>query len=224
MKSGKSVLLLILFFTLYTNCRDRKLGNFDQEAPDSKEASFNLISDFEPLAPNGDLNAIIEIPSGTLEKWEIEKESGALYLQQLNGQDRIISYLGYPGNYGMIPRTLLPKSAGGDGDPLDILVLGPPVARGIALECKLLGVLYLEDGGEQDDKLIAVSKDSPLYHINDLVELQRNFNGITEIVELWFTNYKGPDILLSKGYGNKNKAQEILSKAILEYQKSREEP
>ena len=43
---------------------------------------------------------------------------------------REVKYLGYPGNYGMIPRTLLPKELGGDGDPLDVIVLGPAVERG----------------------------------------------------------------------------------------------
>ena len=43
---------------------------------------------------------------------------------------RIVNYLGYPGNYGMIPRAFLPKNLGGDGDPLDVLLLGPSIKRG----------------------------------------------------------------------------------------------
>lgn len=224
MHSPKFLLLLTITMVLLVSCREQ-IGPENRKDDDVTVGKrVNLIADFEPISANGDINAIIEIPAGTIEKWEVDKESGQLFLQQLNGQDRIINYLGYPGNYGMLPRTLLPKAAGGDGDPLDILVLGPPVARGTALSCKLIGVLYLEDTGEQDDKIIAVSKASPLYQIDNLNELENNFKGIKEILQLWFTNYKGQGIMVSKGFGDKEKAMELLSKAISEYQKSREAP
>ena len=117
----------------------------------------------------------------------------------------------------MIPRTLLPKENGGDGDPLDIIVLGPPVKRGSILKCKIIGVLFLSDRGEQDDKLIAVSINSPLYLINDIADLNKNYNGISEIIKLWFTNYKGPNKMTSEGFGSKYIAEDLLSRAIKEY-------
>ena len=75
----------------------------------------------------------------------------------------------------MIPQTLLAKANGGDGDPLDILVLGPPVERGSVLSCKLIGVLYLKDRGEQDDKLIAVAENSPFENLQSIEDLNQNF-------------------------------------------------
>ena len=117
----------------------------------------------------------------------------------------------------MIPRTLLSKEQGGDGDPLDIIVLGPAEERGSVVKCKIIGVLYLLDKEEQDDKLIAVSTNSPLYQVNDVDELNEKYIGISQILKLWFTNYKGAGITISKGLGNKNDALDILNAAINEY-------
>jgi inorganic pyrophosphatase len=182
------------------------------------ESSPNLLSGITPLFENGDVNAVIEIPSGTLEKWELNKSTGKVEWELADNKPRIINYLGYPGNYGMIPRTLLSKENGGDGDPLDVLVLGHPVERGSILKCKIIGVLYLMDRGEQDDKLIAVSANSPLYEVNSISELNKNYNGITAIIQLWFTNYKGPGKMESRGFGERNNATEILITAIHDYE------
>ena len=117
----------------------------------------------------------------------------------------------------MIPRTLLSKENGGDGDPLDILVLGPPAERGSVVKCKIIGVLFLMDRGEQDDKLIAVSDNSPLYDVQDISDLNKNYNGISEIIALWFTNYKGVNKMESKGFGSKEIAEDLLRDAITDY-------
>jgi len=60
----------------------------------------------------------------------------------------------------MIPQTLLSKENGGDGDPLDVIILGPSISRGSVVKAHLIGVLKLLDGGEQDDKLIAIIDNS----------------------------------------------------------------
>jgi inorganic pyrophosphatase len=163
------------------------------------------------------VNALIEIPAGTNEKWELNKSTHEIELEYRDGKPRIINYLGYPGNYGMIPKTILSKDKGGDGDPLDILIIGPPIARGDLVKTKIIGVLYLNDSGEQDDKLIGVSEASPLFGFDDLKELDKTHDGILEIIELWFTNYKGSGIIKSNGYGTKQKAIEILKDAMKQY-------
>ena len=178
----------------------------------------HLLHDITARHENGDLNVVIEIPAGTLEKWEVNKTTGQLELEHRNGQPRIIQYIGYPGNYGFIPQTLLPKEAGGDGDPLDVLVLGAPVKRGTILKSKLIGVLHLLDGGEQDDKLIAVSEDSPLYNVNSIAELDSNYEGITESIAIWFSNYKGPGKMESLGFGSKDTAIQLFEYAVTAYQ------
>ena len=80
---------------------------------------------------------LVEIPAGTIEKYELNKSSGILQMDSVDGKPRLIDYLGYPANYGMIPNTILPKSEGGDGDPLDIIAIGPPAARGSIIDCKI---------------------------------------------------------------------------------------
>jgi inorganic pyrophosphatase len=147
----------------------------------------------------------------------LNKTNGKIEWEIKNNKRRVVKYIGYPGNYGMIPQTLLSKENGGDGDPLDILILGAPTERGSIIKCKIIGVLNLIDRGEQDDKLIAVSDTSPMYQINSIKELDERYNGISQIVQLWFTNYKGPGKMSSTGYGNKESAIQILNSALLEY-------
>ncbi|MFL3007812.1 MAG: inorganic diphosphatase [Candidatus Neomarinimicrobiota bacterium] len=171
------------------------------------------IKKFDPVNDYGNVDALIEISSGTLEKWEYNKSTGDIELELINNKPRIISYLGYPANYGMIPKTILPKENGGDGDPLDIIVIGPPEPRGSIVKCKIIGVLYLLDNFEQDDKLIAISSKSGLENINNIADLDNSYNGISKILEIWFTNYKKGGNIESKGYGDSINALNILEDA-----------
>lgn len=207
-------ILILSLVTICTGCIE--------PTNERDQADINYLTDFPPQAPNGNINVVIEIPAGTIEKWEVTKPSGQLALEQINGKPRIVQYIGYPGNYGMVPQTLLPKSAGGDGDPLDVLVLGALVKRGSVIKAKVIGVLRLLDGGEQDDKLIAVQADSPLYHLNSIEELAEGYNGITGIIETWFSNYKGPGKLVSNGYADRSSANNILEVAIAAYKEAQE--
>ncbi|MHC5062584.1 MAG: inorganic diphosphatase, partial [Planctomycetota bacterium] len=111
------------------------------------------------------VNVVVEIPAGTNSKWEVDKSDGVLRWEIKEGEPRVVQYLAYPANYGMIPATLLPKEMGGDGDPLDVLLLGPAQARGSIVQAHLLGVLELLDGGERDDKLIALAADAPMHGV-----------------------------------------------------------
>jgi inorganic pyrophosphatase len=177
----------------------------------------HLVRDFPPRTDAGLVNVVFEIPAGTNAKWEVVKESGRLEWEQRGGRPRVVYYLAYPGNYGMVPRTLLPKQLGGDGDPLDVIVLAPALERGSVVAVRLIGILELLDGGEQDDKLIAVLPGAPLGDVASLVELDKRYVGISQIVKLWFANYKGPDEMEAKGFGDPKRAFEILESAISAY-------
>jgi inorganic pyrophosphatase len=131
-----------------------------------------------------------------------------------------VKYLSYPGNYGMVPRTLLPREEGGDGDPLDVIVLGPTIPRGTVVPVKIIGVLRLFDRGEQDDKLIALPQDDPVMQAESLKQLDEQYPGVLSIIETWFVRYKGAGEMESGGYGNAREAREILYKAIRAFKKN----
>jgi inorganic pyrophosphatase len=107
--------------------------------------------------PPRDLHAVIEIPLGGVPvKYEIDKESGALFV------DRFLhTAMFYPGNYGFIPHTL-----SADGDPCDILVVTQvPVVPGAVIRCRPVGALVMEDEAGGDEKILAVPVDAlhPFY-------------------------------------------------------------
>jgi inorganic pyrophosphatase len=175
----------------------------------------NFISGYQPQNPDGTVNVVVEVPAGTLAKWEVSQPDGKLEWELRDGKPRFVQYLSYPGNYGMIPRSLLPKELGGDGDPLDVLVLGSAVPRGSVVPVKLIGILKLLDSGEQDDKLLAVMKDSPFSDVNSIADLDQKFRGVTTIVETWFSNYKGINGgMESKGFAEKEEALKVFNSAV----------
>jgi inorganic pyrophosphatase len=192
------------------------------EAPDPYTliGARNFLTGYPAQLPNGSVHVVVEIPAGSTAKWEVDKSDGALRWEFKKGKPRIVEYLGYPGNYGMVPRTLLPKEQGGDGDPLDVIVLGPAAERGAVVETRIVGVLRLMDDGEQDDKLLAVMSGTALSDVSDLDELERRFAGTTSIVETWFANYKGPGRMQPKGFGDAAEAQKILAAAMKAFEES----
>jgi len=173
-----------------------------------------------PMNDDGSVKAIVEIPAGTSAKWEVSKDNTkSVYWEFKNDAPRVVNYLGYPGNYGTIPGTALPKELGGDGDPLDVLVLGQAAPRGEVIDIRVIGVLKMLDGGEQDDKLIAVmTKASPFAGIESMAQLRAEFAGVAEIVELWFANYKGPDGgMEALGYADVDEAMKVLETSVAQY-------
>jgi inorganic pyrophosphatase len=179
----------------------------------------NYIDDYFPINEDGTINVVVEIPAGTNEKWEVSNPDGNLELEFKSGKPRIIKYIGYPGNYGMIPGTLVSEDIGGDGDPLDVLLIGGPVIRGKIVKGKLIGILRFLDRGRVDDKLLAVLPETVLSEVDDLSQLDESFLGITSILKTWFLYYKGSGKMIFKGFGNEQEARNILNTAIKEYQK-----
>lgn len=125
---------------------------------------MNLWHDISPerIAPDAFM-AVIEIEKGGKNKYELDKETGALLL------DRILyTSTRYPANYGFIPRTYAD-----DLDPLDVLVLCSEVIRPLTLvKCYPVGMISMVDSGRNDEKIIAIPFNDPLYHnyhhINEL--------------------------------------------------------
>ncbi|MBF0198874.1 MAG: inorganic diphosphatase [Planctomycetes bacterium] len=217
MKSTQIVGIILILISL-SSCnfshRGDVISNYDKYHLKSKA---HLVHDYPAINSDGSINVIIEIPAGTAAKWEVHKESGDLKWEFKNNKARIVNYLAYPANYGMIPQTILPKELGGDGDPLDVIVLGPALARGSHIEARLIGMLKLLDGGEQDDKCLAVTPNSSFSHIHSIDELNQQYPGVLQIIELWFSHYKGPNKMAAKGFVGPDKAYHILQESISAY-------
>lgn len=181
----------------------------------SLKSEKNLVTVMPAKNIDGSINVLVEIPSGTNGKWEVNKETGNLDWEFKKGAPRVVQYLPYPSNYGMIPQTLSPEEIGGDGDPLDVLLLGEAVPRGAYVKGKLIGVMYMKDHGETDDKLLAVAEGSPFENVNSVSELAEQFPGTLTILQTWFVNYKGigEDIKVN-GFAGKAEADKVLNNAI----------
>lgn len=168
------------------------------------------------LNPDGSLNVLVEIPAGTNQKWEASKDAHALSWEQRDdgsGERRVIAYLPYPANYGMVPGTLLAKRDGGDGDPLDVWLLGPATRRGALVAAHLIGVIAMTDDGERDDKLLAVAPDGPFASVADAGELDERFPGTTAILATWLSHYKGPDRVVVEGLRGREAALQLVEHA-----------
>jgi inorganic pyrophosphatase len=98
--------------------------------------------------------AIIEIPTGSKVKYELDKRTGLLLVDRI-----LFSAVHYPADYGFIPRTYCD-----DGDPLDVLVLCSEQIQPLAImRAKIIGVMKMRDDKGEDDKIIAVHADDPNY-------------------------------------------------------------
>lgn len=99
-------------------------------------------------------NVIIEIPRGSCNKYEVDKETGLIKLDRVN-----YGAMYYPMDYGFVPQTYWH-----DGDPVDVLVITThSLLPGILVECRAIACLDMVDGGDDDVKLIAVPVDDPRF-------------------------------------------------------------
>ena len=132
--------------------------------------------------PPHDVNVVIEVPiGGEPIKYEMDKEAGALVVDRF-----LYTAMRYPGNYGFVPHTL-----SGDGDPCDVIVANTrAIIPGAIMNCRLVGVLLMEDEAGGDEKLIAVPS-SKLTMRYDKVENYTDLPAITlKQIEHFFEHYK----------------------------------
>lgn len=125
------------------------------------------------------VNAVIEIPRDSVNKYEYDKELHVFRLDRT-----LFSPVHYPGDYGFIPCTL-----GLDGDPLDVLVLvEAPSFPGCLMEVRPIGVLRMMDQGRSDEKILAVAQSDPLY--KEVKEYSEVFTHTLREIEHFFAIYK----------------------------------
>lgn len=129
-------------------------------------------------APN-EINTIIEIPRNSLNKYEIDKETGLIALDRVmhTGQT-------YPFDYGFVPQTLWD-----DGDALDVVVLTTePLPVGILVNVRPVAIMSMNDSGEADDKIIGVPVGDPRWKtVNDLADVNPH---TLKIIQHFFETYK----------------------------------
>ena len=125
------------------------------------------------------VNAVIEIPHGSVNKYEYDKQLHVFRLDRT-----LYSPVHYPGDYGFIPSTL-----GHDGDPLDVLVLvDEPSFPGCLIEVRPIGVLRMVDQGKGDEKILAVVESDPTYR--QIKDYGQVFPHQLREIEHFFTIYK----------------------------------
>ena len=127
------------------------------------------------------VNVVIEIPLGSYIKYEVDKETGLLFV------DRILyTATHYPFNYGFIPATLEE-----DGDPVDVLVLGyEPLLPGSVIEVKPVGVLEMEDEEGPDAKIIAIPKEKIDPRFKEVKDIDDIPKAIKDKIKHFFEHYK----------------------------------
>lgn len=158
---------------------------------------------------SGVMNVIIEIRKGERNKYEFDKETGRLFLDRVNG-----TFLGYPTDYGYIPETLCE-----DGDPLDaLLVIDESVPHGTVIPSRAIGVLYFEDDGEMDEKLVVVPADDITKdHIKELEDLgpafKKNIEHFYSHYKDWKKDWQGVDGKLH-GWGDAAAAHDVIRQSI----------
>jgi inorganic pyrophosphatase len=155
------------------------------------------------------ITAIIEIPRGSRNKYELDKDTGFMRL------DRVLySAVHYPGDYGFVPRTLHE-----DNDPLDVLVsINEPTFPGCQIDVRPIGVLRMLDRGEPDDKIIAVPVNDPIHgEIFDIADMPGHF---LREVEHFFAIYKDLEgrRVQTLGWEKSEVAMQIVVDSIRRYE------
>lgn len=156
-----------------------------------------------------EINLVIEIRKGERNKYEVDKTTGRLFLDRVNG-----TAMGYPADYGYVPDTLCE-----DGDPLDaLLIIDESVPHGVVVPARPIGVLFFEDEGEMDEKLICVpAKDVSHDHIKTLSDLGQNFQSMIEHFyrhyKDWKNDWQGVEGKLHK-WGEASDAKQVVTASI----------
>ena len=172
---------------------------------------MNLWKDLKPGPSSPEvIYAVIEIPKGSRNKYEYDKDMEAFAL------DRVLySPFYYPAEYGIIPQTLYD-----DGDPMDIMVLmEQPTFPGCVIESRPVGMMKMIDGGDNDDKILAVPVDDPKFEeVNDIEDLPKH---LLEEIAHFFKEYKTLEGKETEviGWVNKKEAIEAIEHSIDLYKK-----
>jgi inorganic pyrophosphatase len=168
---------------------------------------MNLWHDLKP-GSKSEMNVVIEISKGSKNKYEIDKETGIIALDRVlyTAQD-------YPFDYGFIPQTYWH-----DGDALDVVVLTTyPLMPGILVRVRPVAIMNMVDGGEADEKVIAVPIKDPRW--SEVVDLATINEHTCKEIEHFFKTYKtlqGKEVIVN-GFKDRAAAEEAFEESIKLY-------
>jgi inorganic pyrophosphatase len=152
-----------------------------------------------------EVTVVIEIPRGSQNKYEVDKETGLVKL------DRVLWTANfYPFDYGFLPQTLWE-----DGDPLDVMVVATnPLVPGCLVDCRPIGVMRMMDSGESDDKLICVPTADPRFaSINALDDLQEHMQKEWKQMFETMKMLQGKEVKVT-GFEDAKAAKETIKKSV----------
>lgn len=169
---------------------------------------MNLWHDVSFGSPE-EFNAIVEVPHGSQNKYEIDKDTGLISLDRANFTDAA-----YPFNYCFVPQTLWD-----DGDALDVMLIATfPIHPGIVVPCRPVGMMEMIDSGENDNKIVAVpTVDKRFDHIQDIKDfgehLLRDWAHFFETYKALKGANKSDYVVEVPGYKGKAEAMAAIEKA-----------
>ncbi|MFD2239220.1 inorganic diphosphatase [Aureimonas populi] len=160
----------------------------------------------------GEFNVVIEIPAGSFTKYEIDPDNGHVIVDRFQSMPVV-----YPANYGSIPSSLA-----GDGDPLDAVVYTrEPIVPGAIIRARAIGILKMIDGGEEDDKVVAVPVSDVDPQYDAIAELADMPAVELERLEAFFRVYKdlpaGRKRVELNGYEDAATAISLVDEALAAY-------
>lgn len=162
-----------------------------------------------PAQPKpGVINVLIEIPGGSKNKYEFDKDMNAFAL------DRVLyASVKYPYDYGFVPNTLAD-----DGDPLDgMVIMDEPTFPGCVIAARPIGMLEMIDGGDRDEKILCVPADDPRYEqVSSLKDIAPH--RLDEIAE-FFRTYKNLEKKVTeiKGWQDIDAVEPLVEQCIKAY-------
>lgn len=164
-----------------------------------------------PQPKPGLLNVLIEIPAGSKNKYEYDKDLQAFAL------DRVLyASVQYPYDYGFVPNTLAD-----DGDPLDgMVIMDQPTFPGCVIAARPIGMLEMVDGGDRDEKILCVPAKDPRYlHVKSLGDLAPH--RLDEIAE-FFRTYKNLEKKVTEilGWKDIDHVNPLVEKCVLAAQEN----
>ena len=170
---------------------------------------MNLLHEI-PAGSKEEMSVIVEVPKGSSNKYEIDKETGMIALDRAN-----YSAAPYPCEYGFVPQTHWD-----DGDALDVLILATfPILPGILVKVRPVGLMEMIDTGENDYKIIGVPvHDKRWEDVQDIMDINKH---TLKELQHFFETYKhlkgkGNEVVIN-GFKGKVEAQAAFEKACVLY-------